>query len=326
MRLILQSLLLFAVLSARAAPMQNPEMPEVPTYDALMFEDGGSYLIASGPKTAEQKAAWAQLSDTQKSKFTEARASMLKSLAGTVRSTEGISGQGAVIKDKIFFQKNSQEIPAAMRGQMATQKIIDAVDDMLLDNMALVASSNEFGGTVVLGGIAEGGVGTKGVGGSAGIGLNFGWNKTEQAFVFEIFSEVDTFKQAVTPVFNVGVMPKAGIYVASRSAGASLVERGFSFYPPAAPGFVSVFGGRIETGLNAGLLSFPPSPFSDMMSYRNQVKHVTWLRVEASPTKGTFKFNSAIFEAAQKEFEKIARSQGWGRWACEKGLLRLLGL
>ena len=169
-------------------------------------------------------------------------------------------------------------------------RILNGIDRQLWSQAAIVAHANEFGVLAAVGLQAESG-NSDGVGrgGLTDIGLSIGFNRDEKSLAIQIFNGREVFKTTDMPMIMIaGLVGKAGFYVANQ--GKDLSAYGTSFYPPVAPAFSTSTNRSFMIGASSGL-TWPPSPIGDLLTYTNQLKQTTVVRITISPlTKGFVRF------------------------------------
>lgn len=238
--------------------------------------------------------AYENMSAEAKNQFQQTRLMFLEQIARVLNKTQFALGAGSLVGNGFRFvkQKSLQLIgrgstsPAQeavafkQRSRMAVQSVLQGIDYKLWSQAPMLIEANEFGMSVALGLLAEGGTRRRGGGGVEEIGLSFAYNKTQKAFVFEIYHNSEKFENSKSLVAALGVMGKAGIHFGKRSGASSL--RGGSFYPPVVPGYSMTTPEYFSAGFSSSL-GLPPSPFVDIMTFSNKFERTTLLRVTVSP-------------------------------------------
>jgi hypothetical protein len=120
----------------------------------------------------------------------------------------------------------------------------------------------------------------KGAGGAEEVGFSLAFNKTQKAFVFEIFHNSEKFDNTKAAVSVIGIVGKAGMTMGHREGAETI--RGSSFYPPAVPGY-SMSSPEVFSAGASSSLGFPPPPLADLLTFTNQFQRQALLRVTVSP-------------------------------------------
>lgn len=229
-----------------------------------------------------------------KNQFQQTRLMFLENVARVLHKTQFALGAGSLVgsgfkfvkqKSLQIIGKGTTEAPAEtrtfkQRSRAAVQSILQGVDYKLWSQAPMLIEANEFGMSVALGILAEGGARRRGGGGVEELGLSFAYNKSQKAFVFEIYHNSEKFESSKSLVAALGIMGKAGIHFGKRSNAGGL--KGGSFYPPVVPGFSMTSPEYFAAGFSSSL-GLPPSPFVDIMTFNNKFERTTLLRVTVSP-------------------------------------------
>ena len=265
------------------------------------------------------------LSEEDYVSFLQTRTEVLNRAAQGLQALKVGFGIGVIIKDHFYFRaekKLSEQLTKEAEGMNQSQRedilqavkrsehelaknrknnenktfkeksdalitlILNKLDAQLWTQAAIVSHANEFGVLAAIGLQAEGGNSAGvGRGGLTDIGLSFGYNKDEKSMAFQFFNGRETFKSTDMPIIMIaGLVGKAGFYAANQ--GKDLSAQGTSFYPPVAPAFSTSTNRSVLVGFSSGL-TWPPSPIGDLLTYTNQMKQTTLVRLTLSPlTKG----------------------------------------
>jgi hypothetical protein len=187
---------------------------------------------------------------------------------------KNVSSETSAPKDKVTFKENSHN---------AVQATLQALDYKLWNQAPLLLESNEFGVSASLGILIENGVQYNGMGGSEELGLSFGYNKTDKAFVFEIFHNSEKFSYTPAVISIAAIVVRAGLTVFQKENTQPVtVKTGNSFYPPVVPVFKSEGTDNFSTGFSTSL-GFPPNPLVDLLTYSNKYTRNTIVRITVSP-------------------------------------------
>lgn len=240
------------------------------------------------PVEADPLADYKNLDEAGKQRFEKARLLYLGLAAKALHNSRMAIGGGMVVGDSfsyLFAKVRGKEVhtekdPA--RREKMIQKVLTSLNYRLFSQAPLVASSNEVGLVLTVGVIGVSGAKNKGVGGLVETGLMLGFNKENKSLVMENFIGPERFMNSLSVISVFGLNIKAGFYLASRDKGGEALNRkGVSFYPPAVPGFSSMGPKQFMMGFSSGL-TFPPSPFADIMTFSSSHNQVVSLRVEVS--------------------------------------------
>ncbi|OFZ13225.1 MAG: hypothetical protein A2Z20_09210 [Bdellovibrionales bacterium RBG_16_40_8] len=286
-----------------------------------------TYDLQEAPYSEANREAFLEMSELEQKKFLASRAHFLNIAASSLHYTRGLYGVGSIVKNKIskIFSKMSSYFKAASdentdtpqpiedlatvianaenetsdkslkervreRSYQLVYNMLKGVDKWLWSQSHVVANQNEIVISGSLSLIGLNGVGSHALGGSAGIGLNLGYNKSSKAFVFEFFSEKDKISYAYTPTVMYGVSPKLGVSFIFQKPGQELLYReGNTFYPPGAPIYLSSMHEMASAGASSSFIAFPPF-IGDAFSYLNETKRLVVVRMTFSPrTPGFFR-------------------------------------
>lgn len=221
-------------------------------------------------------------------------------------------------------QGANQGLGFRQRSDRIILRMLEAADWNLWSQAPLFARSNEFGLVLAVGVELLGGRKDKGWGGIFDIGVSVGYNRDTQALAIQIFRDIEHFKSTVLPaVFLVGVVGKAGLYIANQ-APSVLEHEGTSYYPPMVPGFSSITADNFMAGLSSGL-TWPPSPIGDMLTYtdrlnQNMVLRFTFSRLNSKFLRVQSGLTNKTISAVLKPIKKVIalfRSLTGKKAACE---------
>lgn len=279
------------------------------------------------------------LTEKEQSQFLEKRKNILKGLETTLNKTRllfhvmDIIKAGAVgIKDFVLYdtlnhglsdeikemirqdQENHPEKYRDLnRSERVTEKIrsiLRATDAKLWAQSPIVANANQFSFLFAAAVQAEGGTQTKKWGGLYDLGFTIGYNTDTKAVVLQIFRNRETFESTIMPALAVGgVVVKAGPHISRLNLDSSLQMSGQSFYPPLVPGYQSTTKESFAFGFSSGL-TWPPSPFGDMLTYTNRLDHKVILKISFSKTFMGFvrvqtNLKSKTLQLMQKKFAEL---------------------
>ncbi|MBO9666192.1 MAG: hypothetical protein J7501_05210 [Bdellovibrio sp.] len=239
-------------------------------------------------------AAYESLPEEQRQKFKDMRIHFLTNAARILNSTKFALGVGSLVGDglsfvkvkvKSAFGKKPEEVEKVKmtfkeRSHQAVLSALKGIDYKLWSQAPLVIDSNEFGLSVSVGMVAETGVMRKGGGGAEELGMNIAFNKTQKAFVFEIFHNSERFDNTKAAVTVAGIVGKAGMSMGRRQGSETL--HGSSFYPPAIPGYSVASPEYFSAGLSSSI-GVPPPPLADLLTFTNKFDRQVLIRVTVSP-------------------------------------------
>lgn len=270
-----------------------------PDVDLIRLTNGSAYVVSGGPRTPEQTAALAKLSDARRTRFDSIRRNLLTQAAMALDASHLAIGAGTIAKDRLVMvrdhlvgkagaeaavESSDEELKGifkvSLSGKLVAQRFLEGINDFLMENAEVIADSKEFGGSFFGGVVGVHGAGSKTFGGAAGLNLRIGYHVADKAFVFGIEAHGEKMKRALTPTINYGLLPKVMFYA---HADPKMVREALVTYPPAFPGVEAHGKGAIEAGFSPSTLTFPGSPIGDLASWQNDATHVTLLRVKASP-------------------------------------------
>lgn len=121
-------------------------------------------------------------------------------------------------------------------------------------------------------------------GGLYDLGFTLGYKTETKAVVFQIFRNRESFESTLMPGLAVGgVVVKVGPHISRSSHNSELQTSGQSFYPPFVPGYQSTTKESYAFGFSS-VLTWPPSPFGDMLTYTNSLDHKVLLKISFSKT------------------------------------------
>jgi len=244
-------------------------------------------------------AGYEGLSAEKKEHFQKTRMMFLSNVARALNATKFVFGAGSIVGDSFRFIKKSvkaafgkktddsalskEKIGFSERSQRAVQATLQALDYKLWNQAPLLLDSNEFGVSASLGIMVENGILSSGVGGSEELGLSFAYNKTNKAFVFEIYHNSEKYSYTPAIVTAVGVLMKAGPQFGNRDLNnPTRAMTGVSFYPPSMPGYSSTGADYFSAGFSSSI-GFPPNPIVDMLTYTNKYQRNSIIRITISP-------------------------------------------
>lgn len=239
--------------------------------------------------------AYETMSEDQRRSFESVRLQFLVQAARILDKMQGAVGVGIVVGDSLSFIKETskkligkgssqaEKAEISERKRLAIQGILQGLDYKLWSQAPLVIHANEFGIQASVGIIGLSGFMKKGGGGVEEVGLSLAFNKTQKAFVFEIFHSSERFESAALPVINIGINGKAGVAMSSRDMEKPTKEvKGGVFYPPAFPGSTAAGPELFTAGLSTGL-GFPPPPIADFLTFSTKFQRNAILRISVSP-------------------------------------------
>ncbi|MGZ3744279.1 MAG: hypothetical protein ACXWRA_10590 [Pseudobdellovibrionaceae bacterium] len=257
------------------------------------------------PPEVNPLAGYEELSSEKKEHFQKIRVMFLKNVARALNTTKFVLGTGSIVGDSLSFvsssvmnmlKKNSasktftsrEKINFSERSRRSVQAVLQALDYKLWNQAPLLLNSNEFGISASLGIIIENGRAKSGHGGPEELGLSFAYNKTEKAFVFEIFHNSEKFSHTPAFVGVVGLVVKmAPLFGQTDVDNPTKTKTGTTFYPPVVPAFTSSGPDFFSAGLSTSL-GLPPPPFVDMLTYTNKYSRNTIIRITVSPVSKGF--------------------------------------
>ena len=162
------------------------------------------------------------------------------------------------------------------------QNILSGIDQKISAQPELIAQSNEISFLLSVSLVGLGGTNEKHWGGAYGFGISIGFNSESKKMSFKIFRDKEFFKSTVMKAVAVGgLVIKAGIKIAA-DQNKSKSTTGESFYPPFVPGYQASTKESFSFGFSSGL-TWPPSPFADVLTYTNELQQDTFIRLDFSP-------------------------------------------
>ncbi len=229
-----------------------------------------------------------------KEKFNKMRVVFLENAAKALHKTQFAMGAGSIIGDSFQFVKvkamkimgkdvdMSDNLPRTFkqRSEQGVQSLLKSINYKLYTQAPLLIDANEFGLSLSVGIVAEAGISKKGGGGAEEIGLSLAYNKSQKAFVFELFHNSEKFNNSKSFVSVLGIVAKLGTSIGVRE-GAKVIK-GSSFYPPMIPGFSSNSSNYFVTGFSSSL-GLPPAPLADMLTFSNDFERTPLVRITVSP-------------------------------------------
>lgn len=253
-------------------------------------------ILARGGKIEDinPMEAYEHLSAENKERFKEMRIHFLTNAARILNSTKFAFGAGSLVGNgfsfvkvnvkKVFGKHTPQEPKVQMtfkqRSDQAILSALRGMDYKLWSQAPLLIDSNEFGLSLSVGIVAESGVMKKGAGGAEEVGFSLAFNKAKKAFVFELFHNTERFDNTKAAVSLIGVEAKLGMTMAHRQGAETL--KGFSFYPPAIPGYSMNSPEYFQAGFSSNI-GLPPPPLADLLTYTNKFERHSLIRVTVSP-------------------------------------------
>ncbi len=255
----------------------------------------------------EGRDSYLALSSSEQARFLRRRSQFLAAATTVLNSTRIFYGVGTLVKNQlrqVFRRGARSRDPLSDLGKSLPQQstnlralrwwaletAVRNLDKTLFENARIVSNQNEFSVSASLAVIGEAGVGRRGFGGSAGLGVSFGFNSAKKAIAFEIFSEIEKLDRALTPTAQIGLVPRVGMNVYNQITGAEMnARRGNTVYPPLS--YVSATPDLWAMGATTSLMAFPPL-LPEFMVYTHQVVRKSLLRVVVSPVlPGWFRIN-----------------------------------
>lgn len=209
----------------------------------------------------------------------------------------------------------------SIRTDEKIKSLLRATDLKLWSQSLLVANANQFSFLFATELIAEGGTTAKKWGGLYDLGFTLGYNTESKAVVFQIFRNREKFESSLMPALAVGgLVVKIGPLISRSTENTTLHTTGESFYPPFVPGFQSTTKESFAFGFSSGL-TWPPSPFGDMLTYTNSMDQKVLLKISFSKTFLGFvrvktNLTSDSLKFVQEKFTNLFKPQLKAR-ACE---------
>ncbi len=291
---------------------------------------------------SELQSQFENLSETEQSQFLEKRKNILNGLEATLTKarfifymTDLLKSGASGLKDLVMYDSTadgpSDEIKEMIRIDQQNhpekyknknraarisekiRSIIHATDTKLWSQSPLVANANQFSFLFAAGLQAEGGTNSKKWGGFYDLGFSLGYNTDTNAVVFQIFRNRESFESTLMPGLAVGgLVVKVGPHMSRSNHNSELETKGFSFYPPFVPGYQSTTKESYAFGFSSGL-TWPPSPFGDMLTYTNALDHKVILKISFSKTFLGFvrvqtNFKSSSIKIVQKKLNELFKS------------------
>lgn len=238
--------------------------------------------------------AYEGMEQRSQEEFEKVRRAFLENAAKALHKTQFALGAGSIIGDsfqfvkikalKMFGKNVDPNVSLSRtfneRSHQGVNSILKSINYKLFTQAPLLIDANEFGLSLSMGIIGELGMLKKGGGGSEELGLSFGYNKKDKAFVFELFHNSEKFSSSRSFVSVLGVVGKLGLSIGARKD-ANIIKGG-TFYPPMIPGFSANSSSYFVTGLSS-TFGFPPSPFADMLTFTNDFERTPLIRITVSP-------------------------------------------
>lgn len=333
--------------SLAPATVENIEKPTIiasPDEKLLKFKSGFEYSIKRHAQHPEDAEAYNGIPAEEQLQFHNTRFFILKSIAAVLNFSRFASGSALLIGEKIYHTLKSRPSTVAyLDGYMATderlpldsevdqmtdssppvmsikergfafaRKILDAIDRQLWRQAPLVGRSDEFGLLVSVGAQAEVAKGSKGFGGSWSLGISLGYNRSQNAVVFEIYREKESVHKALPAVSVAAVLGKIGGFIQQSEAARPESEerikesKGQAIYPPGFPAFMEATPTFFGSGMSSAL-GVPPPPISDAFAYINNLNRKTLVKISVSPLlKGFVRMRSDL---DLKLIKKAARAE-----------------
>lgn len=264
-----------------------PQDEAVKIGDELVIRLGKTYYRLPYYLTSEkERENYDSMTEPMKTKFLMNRDMFFQNAAKVLHSLDWAMGIGSLTKEKILFFKNRDKIPEKFKERKTriVQAFLESINKQLWHDAPVVGNANEFAVAASAGVGLEGGSFSKGWGGQFELGISLGMNKTQKAFVFQIYRNLEKFKSTVLPgFFYAGLVGKGGIQIMENTNGKIEARRGESFYPPAAPGYLTETPSMVSSGMSSGL-GVPPPPLGDLLTFTNHIDHKALIRVVVSPT------------------------------------------
>lgn len=251
------------------------------------------------PPEANPLESYQSLPQEQKNAFLKERLEFLKKTASVLHGTSYVSGMGSLIGDQLsYVGKKIKSVfgdqPESLKGDQGAptfqerraqvvQNMLQAIDYKLWYQAPLFIDSNEVGLQAHLGMVAVQGLKKNGAGGAEFLGISIGYNKTDKSFVFEVYHNSERFDHTKAAVGVIGMNFFAGPFFSHRDAKSPAKNmKGFTFYPPVAPGATQYGPDIFSTGVASGI-GFPPPPIADMYTWTDRFERRTVFRIAVSP-------------------------------------------
>lgn len=248
--------------------------------------DNTYYRVPYFLQEAHERANFDAMTEPMKAKFLMNRDLFFQNAAKVLHTLDWAIGIGSVTKEKILFFKRKEKTNEAFKERKSriVMAILSGMNKQLWHDAPVVGNANEFALSASVGLGLEGGALKKGWGGQVDLGITMGVNKTQKAFVFQIFRNLEKFSSTLMPaMIYAGLVGKAGIQIIENTKGGIETRKGTTFYPPAAPGFLTETPSMASSGVSSGI-GFPPPPIADLLTFTNELDHKALLRVVVSPT------------------------------------------
>lgn len=247
-------------------------------------------ILAAGgtlPKLENPLASYEGMPTVDQVKFRHARLAILRSLARFLHYAQPGITMGMITKDTLSYiikkglgkTVTKNEATLKERRYKSIQSLLNSVNNRLFYQAPLIIKRNEVSLFIRTGPIALTGVLNKGVGGLIETGLSIGFNNDSKSLIFEFVVSPEKFHNTDFMASVAGLNFKGGVSVAYVEPGKERKNvKGRTYYPPGFPGFSSISQSQMEFGLSSGV-GFPPPPFADMLTFRNNFEKVKILRV-----------------------------------------------
>jgi hypothetical protein len=333
--------------SSLSDSLKLPEPLTPPEYITIQLEKGDIFTFPAGPQTPEQVHAYAELDEEQKARFQEKRAMLLQGVARILGlgAAKLPLGTITVVGDHIvlaarpvkrglnstiiypvqnlvarLMKKETPSHPEAVtpeahtrdikeRGRQVNEAILHGLDAFFFENPLLVSKANEGGGILNLSPMIMGGIAKTGAGGSAGLGLKFGYNLQQKAVVIELVDEIEKFVYAFTPTLQISLAPKIGFYVSASDEKKPFQghRSGIGLYPPAAPGYFTSATNYAAVGINTNIIGLA-GPVGDWFAYKTALDQHVLLKLSVSPAvPGWVQANSILADVTKQAAGSVAQ-------------------
>lgn len=238
-----------------------------------------------------------ELDANTRARFDAKRASLLQSFGALLTRGRFVFGLHGFVKNIYYSIRRKKSSPIAMdqlNGESSATKgipdyktqaivnILGSIDQFLFNQARLFAASNESGIVIGLAPILEAGALKWGIGGApASIYISIGYNSQEDAYIFDIARGSERFHSALSAFVIGGLNVQAGIYLLSiqEDSERHLTREGTTFYPPVAPVYIKVAGGKYAS---MGFSTTLPPVGGDFFTWTNLQRMTSVLTVHFS--------------------------------------------